>query len=64
MSRLEDAIDAGRFVVTAELLTVNSGGLDAVHERFAPYEEYVDAVNAIPANPYTAPYEDLRLAKR
>jgi methylenetetrahydrofolate reductase (NADPH) len=46
VSRLEDAIDAGRFVLTAELLTVNSGGLDAVHERFAPFEEYVDAVNA------------------
>ena len=46
MSRLEDAIAAGRFVVTAELLTVNAGGLDAVHERFAPFEEYVDAVNA------------------
>jgi len=28
-----------------------------------PRIEY-DAVNAIPANPYTAPYEDLRLAKR
>ena len=46
MSRLEDAISAGRFVVTAELLTVNAGGLDAVHERFAPYEDYVDATNA------------------
>jgi methylenetetrahydrofolate reductase (NADPH) len=46
MSRFEDAISAGRFVVTAELLTVNSGGLDAVHERFAPYADYVDAVNA------------------
>jgi methylenetetrahydrofolate reductase (NADPH) len=46
VSRLEEAVDAGRFVLTAELLTVNSGGLDAVHERFAPYEEYVDAVNA------------------
>ena len=46
MSRLEDALAAGRFVVTAELLTVNSGGLEAVHERFAPYEEWVDAVNA------------------
>jgi methylenetetrahydrofolate reductase (NADPH) len=46
MSRLERAIAAGRFVVTAELLTVNSGGFDAVHERFAPYEEYVDATNA------------------
>jgi methylenetetrahydrofolate reductase (NADPH) len=46
MSRLADALAAGRFVVTSELLTVNSGGLDAVRERFAPYEEYVDATNA------------------
>ena len=46
MSRLQDAIEAGRFVVTAELLTVDTGGLDAVHERFAPYEDFVDAVNA------------------
>jgi methylenetetrahydrofolate reductase (NADPH) len=46
VSRLEDALAAGRFVVTAELLTVNAGGLDAVHERFAAYEEWVDAVNA------------------
>ena len=46
MSRLEDAIRAGRFVATAELLTVDAGGLDAVHERFEPFEDYVDAVNA------------------
>jgi methylenetetrahydrofolate reductase (NADPH) len=46
MSRLEDALTAGRFVVTAELLTVNAGGLDAVQERFAPYADYVDATNA------------------
>jgi methylenetetrahydrofolate reductase (NADPH) len=46
MSRLEDALAAGRFVVTSELLTVDSGGLDAVHERFEPYEDYVDATNA------------------
>lgn len=46
MSRLESAIAAGRFAVTAELLTVNAGGVDAVHERFAPYEEWVDAINA------------------
>src|SRR5919197_1041377 len=46
MSRLEAALAAGRFVVTAELLTIDTGGLDAVHERFAPYEDYVDAVNA------------------
>ena len=43
MSRLEDALAAGRFVVTAELLTVDTTG---VYERFAPYEDYVDAVNA------------------
>src|SRR5690348_16199984 len=43
MSRLEDAVAAGRFVVTAELLTVDTGG---VYEKFAPYEDYVDAVNA------------------
>ena len=46
MSRLEDALGAGRFVVTAELLTVNAGGLDAVRERFEPFAEYVDATNA------------------
>jgi methylenetetrahydrofolate reductase (NADPH) len=46
VSRLELAIDAGRFVVTAELLTVNAGGLDTVQKHFAPYAEWVDAVNA------------------
>jgi methylenetetrahydrofolate reductase (NADPH) len=46
MSRLSDAIAAGRFAVTAELLTVNAGGLDAVRERFEPYGDYVDATNA------------------
>src|SRR3954452_24198896 len=46
MSRLSDALAAGRFAVTAELLTVNAGGLDAVRERFEPYGEYVDATNA------------------
>jgi methylenetetrahydrofolate reductase (NADPH) len=46
VSRLEDALAAGRFVVTAELSTVDAGGLDAVHDRFAPFEDYVDATNA------------------
>jgi methylenetetrahydrofolate reductase (NADPH) len=46
MSRLEEALAAGRFVVTSELLAVDSGGLDAVRERFAPFEDYVDATNA------------------
>ena len=39
-------INAGRFVVTAELLTVNAGGVAAVQRRFEPYEAYVDATNA------------------
>jgi methylenetetrahydrofolate reductase (NADPH) len=46
MSKLEDAIAEARFVVTAELLTIDAGGLDAVQERFAPFEPWVDAVNA------------------
>jgi methylenetetrahydrofolate reductase (NADPH) len=46
MSRLEEALVAGRFVVTSELVTVDSGGFDAVRERFAPYADYVDATNA------------------
>src|SRR5258707_1083135 len=40
VSRLEDAINAGRFVVTAELLTVNAGGLDAVQNAGAPPYDY------------------------
>ena len=46
MSRLEDALAAGRFVVTSELHSVDSGGFDAVHERFAPFADYIDATNA------------------
>jgi methylenetetrahydrofolate reductase (NADPH) len=46
VSRLEDALTAGRFAVTAELLTIDAGGLDAVHDRFAPFADYVDATNA------------------
>jgi methylenetetrahydrofolate reductase (NADPH) len=46
VSRLENALAAGRFAVTAELLTVNTGGLAAVRERFEPFADYVDATNA------------------
>ncbi len=46
MSRLEEALAAGRFAVTSELHSVDSGGLDAVRERFEPFAEYVDATNA------------------
>jgi methylenetetrahydrofolate reductase (NADPH) len=46
MSRLERAIEEGRFVVTAELNTIDGGGLEAVRDRLSPFEEWVDAVNA------------------
>ncbi len=46
MSRLEERLSAGGFVVTAELHSVDSGGLAAVRERFESYGDYVDAVNA------------------
>jgi methylenetetrahydrofolate reductase (NADPH) len=46
MSRLSEAIAAGRFVVTAELPVVNTGGLDAVQARLEPLADWVDAVNA------------------
>src|SRR5205807_6961150 len=41
-----EAVADGRFVVTAELLTIDAGGLEAVRERFVPFEPWVDAVNA------------------
>ena len=46
MSELEQRLAERTLVVTAELLTVDSGGFDAVRERFEPYEPWVDAVNA------------------
>jgi methylenetetrahydrofolate reductase (NADPH) len=46
VSTLEEKVARGQFVLTAELLTVDTGGLDAVHERFEPFGDYVDAVNA------------------
>ena len=46
MSQLEERVDAGTFVVTSELLTVDSGGLAAVRDRFEPFAPWVDAVNA------------------
>ena len=46
MSRLEDKLRAGEFVVTAEMPTINSGGVDAVRGQLEPMEPYLDAVNA------------------
>jgi len=46
MSRLKQAIEAGRFVITAELPAVDSGGRRRVREHLALFEAWVDAVNA------------------
>ena len=45
MSRLEQALAQGRFVVTGELPPVDGGGLDAVRRRLEPLAR-LDAVNA------------------
>ena len=46
MSGLQRAVEAGRFLVTAEMPTVDGGGLEAVRGRLAPFADWVDAVNA------------------
>lgn len=46
MSRLEERIEAGELVVTAEMPTIDAGGLDAVRFQLEPMEPYLDAVNA------------------
>jgi methylenetetrahydrofolate reductase (NADPH) len=45
MSQLEQVIEAGRFVVTAELPTIDTGGLEAVRKRLGSYAGWVDALN-------------------
>ena len=45
MSRLEDKLGAGDFVVTSELPAVDAS-MSALRERLAPLEPWVDAVNA------------------
>lgn len=46
MSRLEQALADGRFVVTGELPVVDGGGLEQVERRVAPLLDWVDAANA------------------
>jgi methylenetetrahydrofolate reductase (NADH) len=45
MSRLEDALLAGRLAITAEMPTVDGGGLAEVERKVAPLRAWVDAVN-------------------
>ena len=46
MSRLAESLAAGRFVVTAEMPTIDGGGLDEVRRQLAPMRDYLDAANA------------------
>jgi methylenetetrahydrofolate reductase (NADPH) len=46
MSRLEDRLTAGQFVVTAEMPVIDSGGFAEIQRQLAPMKAWVDAVNA------------------
>jgi methylenetetrahydrofolate reductase (NADH) len=45
MSRLEDALLAGRTAITAEMPTIDSGGVAEVERKLEPLGEWADAVN-------------------
>jgi methylenetetrahydrofolate reductase (NADPH) len=46
MSRLEDRLSAGHFVVTAEMPVIDTGGYPEIQRQLAPMKAWVDAVNA------------------
>ena len=46
MSRLAESLAAGRFVVTAEMPTIDGGGRDEVRHQLEPMRAYLDAANA------------------
>jgi methylenetetrahydrofolate reductase (NADPH) len=46
LSRLEQALAEGRFVVTAEMPTIDGGGMDEVRFQLDPMAPYLDACNA------------------
>jgi methylenetetrahydrofolate reductase (NADPH) len=46
MSRLEEAVVAGRLVITAEMPVIDGGGLPEIQRQLAPMEPFLDAVNA------------------
>jgi methylenetetrahydrofolate reductase (NADPH) len=46
MSNLERKLDAGHFVVTAELPVIDGGGHPEIMRQLAPMKAYVDAFNA------------------
>ena len=46
MSRLEEKLAAGRFVVTAEMPVIDGGGVPEIQRQLAPMRAWVDAFNA------------------
>jgi methylenetetrahydrofolate reductase (NADPH) len=46
LSRLEQTLEQGRFVVTAEMPTIDGGGMDEVRFQLDPMAPYLDACNA------------------
>jgi methylenetetrahydrofolate reductase (NADPH) len=46
MSSLERKLSGGRFVVTAEMPTIDGGGYPEIQRQLAPMKRWVDAVNA------------------
>lgn len=46
MSQLERKLDAGRFVVTAEMPVIDGGGLAEIDRQLEPMRPFVDAYNA------------------
>jgi hypothetical protein len=46
LGRLERVLKAGQFAVTAELNPPDSANPDDVYERVAPFDGYVDGINA------------------
>jgi methylenetetrahydrofolate reductase (NADPH) len=46
VSRFAESLAAGRFVVTAEMPTIDGGGRDEVRHQLEPMRAYLDAVNA------------------
>src|SRR5215218_3615382 len=46
MSLLEQKLSAGRFVVTAEMPTIDGGGFPEIQRQLAPMKAWVDAINA------------------
>src|SRR3954465_3936451 len=62
MSALEDKLSAGRFVVTAEMPTIDGGGFPQIQRQLAPMKAWVDAGDATDNPPPHAPAPPLAVS--